>query len=704
MKSINLIAALLITGLSSAFAQQQVFDEHKIVLKPFNYNEVKLQDSPLKHQFDEVENYYLAIPNDDLLKGFRERAGLPTNDAKNMGGWYTSDTFHIFGQLLGGMSRLYAVSGNEALKTKVAYLISEWAKTIDKDGYFFYTSHPNAKPYVYEKMVGGLVDAYVFTGNNQALQELSIITDWAEKNLPRERIYGQTQSEWYTLSENLYRAYEVTKDNKYRDFARVWEYTEYWDTYLKKDGPPVGKTRHHAYSHLNTLNGAAAAYLVSGDNKYKTIIENAYDYFQNEQVFATGGFGPNERLLPKDQLINVLDDTHNSFETQCGSWAIFKLSKYLMEITGDAEYGDWIEKMTINGIGANIPMTKDGKVQYYSDYNPREGTRHNHHAGWSCCAGTRPQAVAEYADLIYFKDKTGLYVNLYTPSKTGWNGLSVTQTTHYPESNQTEFSISTHLSGIKSTLSFRNPGWAKTLPKITINGKAITPLTSQHWLKVSRVWKNGDKVKIVFPMNLYIDRLDENKPFPAAIMYGPVAMAVNVTEQYPADIADQQKLSANFISVANAPLNYKIRSHAELTLRPYYQFAENEPYVLYVDPAVKNIVLTQDMHFKGNWQKGRGPYFTKDKNASVSTSFNGTGIIIATGNFKNAGIMKVEIDGKVADMLDTYATTDSDIATADKIYAGLTKGNHRVVVSVSGDKNPKSKDIFINVGHFKVID
>ncbi len=135
------VAAYIVNSIN---AQQQVFDKNKLLLEPFEYNEVKLLESPLKKQFNEVESYYLAIPNDDLLKGFRERAGLPTNGAKDMGGWYTNDVFHVFGQFLSGMSRLYAVSGNTALRTKVNTLVDEWFKTIDKDGYFFYSKKPNA--------------------------------------------------------------------------------------------------------------------------------------------------------------------------------------------------------------------------------------------------------------------------------------------------------------------------------------------------------------------------------------------------------------------------------------------------------------------------------------------------------------------------------------------------------------------------------
>ena len=89
---------------------------------------------------------------------------------------------------------------------------------------------------------------------------------------------------------------------------------------------------------------------------------NAADYLQREQCFATGGFGPDELLLPHDRLLERLGNTHNTFETQCGSWAVFKLVKYLISFTGDAKYGDWVERLILNRLGASLPMTSDGRV------------------------------------------------------------------------------------------------------------------------------------------------------------------------------------------------------------------------------------------------------------------------------------------------------------------------------------------------------
>src|ERR1035441_958292 len=75
------------------------------MIQPFDYHGVTLDDGEFKRQFDEVRCFYLRIPNDDLLKGFRLRAGLPA-PGEDLGGWYTRDVGHIFGQVISGLSRM----------------------------------------------------------------------------------------------------------------------------------------------------------------------------------------------------------------------------------------------------------------------------------------------------------------------------------------------------------------------------------------------------------------------------------------------------------------------------------------------------------------------------------------------------------------------------------------------------------------------
>ena len=53
--------------------QQQV----PIRLTPFDYDGVRLLDGMLKKQYEATRDYYFNLPNDDLLLGYRKRAGLP---------------------------------------------------------------------------------------------------------------------------------------------------------------------------------------------------------------------------------------------------------------------------------------------------------------------------------------------------------------------------------------------------------------------------------------------------------------------------------------------------------------------------------------------------------------------------------------------------------------------------------------------------
>lgn len=308
------------------------------ILQAFDFTGVTLDRGWLRTQVEETRKFYLGLNNDELLKGFRRRAGKPA-PGKELLGWYGSDTFHVFGQIVSGLARLYAATGDPACRDKAKFLVTQWGNCLAPDGYFYYSRRPNAPHYTYDKMMWGLLDAYHYCGSGEALQYAGRITDWAIKNLPRIRQLGHTATEWYTLSENLYRAYLLTGDPKYRDFAREWEYTEYWDIYARDadlfarrpDGRQTPSC--HAYSHVNTLGGAGAAYLVTGQPRYLDILKNAYDYLQSHETFATGGYGPDEQLLPRDELIRHLYYTSATFETQCGSWAAFKMARYLMTFT-----------------------------------------------------------------------------------------------------------------------------------------------------------------------------------------------------------------------------------------------------------------------------------------------------------------------------------------------------------------------------------
>src|SRR5258708_35636284 len=97
--------------------------------------------------------------------------------------------------------------------------------------------------------------------------------------------------------------------------------------------------------------------------------------------------------------------------------------------------------MVYNGIGAAVPVTPAGKTFYYSDYRVGGGMKVYYWDAWPCCSGTYIQAVADYHNLIYYKDASSLYVNLFVSSEVTWNHpggeVKLAQETDYPEAETT---------------------------------------------------------------------------------------------------------------------------------------------------------------------------------------------------------------------------------------------------------------------------
>ncbi len=430
---------------------------------------------------------------------------------------------------------------------------------------------------------------------------------------------------------------------------------------------------------------------------------HAYDDLTANQCFATGGFGPDEQLLPRAAWRKKTDFTHNSFETQCGAFAVFKLCKYLMTITGDARYGDWIERLVFNALAATIPMSADGRVFYYSDYCALGGSKRNHTVGWSCCTGTRPMALADLHDLIYFHSTDGLHVNLFVPSTLDWNGpdgrLTIRQRTHFPEDDSTEL-VMTIRRPVTFNLKLRSPGWLAGRLAVDVNGQpAAAPVDAHGWAVVRRLWRNGDRVVIHLPMKFDIKPLDTSAPLPAAIMRGPVALAVRAADKNPGVLLRAGDLERALIPSDGEPLYYHARSDASLLVRPFYALKEGEPYFLYLDP---NRYSHRSAQFTGgDWRESEAFRYYDRPGASVEFAFEGTGVRWIGYRFDDAGLAEVKIDGQSVAKVEQYAPRRDQPFEWRK--DGLNRGSHRLTLTILDTKPEQSKGRFINVAGFEVI-
>jgi DUF1680 family protein len=565
----------------------------KNTIDAFDYEGVRLRDSRCRGQVLAAREFYLGLSDDDILHGFRRAAGLPA-PGKPLGGWCKENSSTVLGQWLSGMARLYRATGDTEVRDKAARLMSEWARTIKPNG------DCGMRHYPFDKMVCGLVDMARYAGHPDATPLLGKITSFARSNFEHENMvvvpshntmyYGLPQ-EWYTLAENLYRAYQLTGDESYKAFAEVWLYPQYWNKFANTSAAE-GAQGVHAYSHVNSFSSAGMAYAVTGNPTYLRIIRNAYDYLQQTQCYATGGFGPNERLMsPGGSLGRALETRSDTFETICGSWAGFKLSRYLMQFTGEARYGDWIERLFYNGVGASLPLRPGGRNFYYSDYRISGGMKVDYWENFTCCSATYIQNMADYHNLIYYRDPSGLYVNLYVPSDVTWSGpqgqVRLVQETGYPETDTSTLTVDA-APGSEFALRLRVPGWSPDM-SIRVNGAdAGVACKPGEWAVVRRPWQKGDRVEIRIPLRFRMEAVDKQHPDRVAVVRGPVVFALDYNYHDPAFELPKTPVELNRALVAdNAPAVFRVQRPdgrpVRLKFRPFYDFAEEFPYLMYFD-------------------------------------------------------------------------------------------------------------------------
>ncbi|HEY4050697.1 MAG TPA: beta-L-arabinofuranosidase domain-containing protein [Acidobacteriaceae bacterium] len=541
------------------------------LLQEFGYGQVSLASTPQRSQFEQTQAVLLALDEDSLLKPFRKRSGLFA-PGPDLGGWYDEfagyDYIHsidhgfapgaTFGQWISALTRGYAATGSPEALAKVDRLFSGYRATIS--GRFY--DHARFPAYTYDKLVLACIDAKQLCGRADGLTVLEETTDAALPHLPARALDRGAEmcslpheasgpkdesfcwDESYTLPENLFLAFQRGAGERFRALGkRYLKDDTYFDPLSENRDVLAGK---HAYSYMNALSSAMQAYLTLGSQKHLLAASNAFRMIRTSQSFATGGWGPDEMFQPahEGKLGDSLDTTHASFETPCGAYAHFKLTRYLLRVTRNPEYGDSMEQVMLNTVLGAKPLQLDGRAFYYSDYN-FTGRKVYYRNPWPCCSGTLPQIAADYHISIYFREAQGVVTNLYIPSTARWTqdgtAFRLNQSGAYPDDSHILFSIEASRP-TETTLSFRIPSWTRGA-ELRVNGKRMdTLILPGTFAAVRRVWHSGDQVELELPMPLYLKPVDEQHPDVVALQAGPRVLFA-ITPAAPA-ITRRQLLAA----------------------------------------------------------------------------------------------------------------------------------------------------------------
>jgi DUF1680 family protein len=512
-------------------------------LAPFDYADVSVVSELHARQLRETHAVLMELSEDSLLKPFRQMAGQPAPGV-DMGGWYHYEPGDLpedgsgfapaapFGQWVSALARMSAILNSQPTRDKVIRLNRLYAQTISGD---FYRSN-RFPTYCYDKLVCGLTDSRRLAGDRDAFAILEQTTDTALPHFPSHAVEHDihwrtdhpgddyTWDESYTISENLFLAYQQGAGERYRKLGAQYLDDVYYDPLARGESNLNGR---HAYSHVNSLSSAMQAYLTLGSEKHLRAARNAFDMVE-EQSFATGGWGPDEMLRApgSDDVFDSLTKTHHSFETPCGSYAHFKLTRYLLRVTRNPRYGDSMERVMYNTVLGAKPLLADGSTFYYSDYNFK-GSKFYHQNHWPCCSGTLPQVAADYGINSYFRGSDGIYVNLYIPSTVIYPNdgaqITLTQRGDYPLDREVTLEVKTSKRS-EFAVHLRIPAWADGAA-IAVNGKRVRDgVNPGTFATIRRRWKSGDRIELELPLRNRLEAINSRHPETVALLRGPLVL------------------------------------------------------------------------------------------------------------------------------------------------------------------------------------
>lgn len=555
MKSyITLALALAIGCLTQASAQSIYPGQHEGKLKvetsapvralSFDLKDVKLLPGRVRDNLERDSAWMVSIPVGRLLHSFRNNAGTFAGleggyeSVKKLGGWESLDCDlrgHTTGHLLSAYGLMYAATGAEVFKLKGDSLVSGLAEVQDALGGGYLSAFPEelinrnlrgksvwAPWYTLHKLFSGLIDQYLYSDNRQALDIAVKMGDWAYGKLmgqPEETRRLMLRNEFGGVNEAFYNLYAVTGDTRYRDLARYFYHNDVIDP-LAEGNTDFGTK--HTNTFIPKVIAEARNYELTSDGRSRGIARLFWDETTGHHSFVTGSCSQKEHFFDPAQFSRFINGYTG--ETCC-TYNMLKLSRHLFTWDPSPAVADYYERALYNHILAQQD-TLSGMVCYFL---PLLSGSHKVYStpeqSFWCCVGSGFESHAKYAEGIYYHGDDNLYVNLFIPSRLTWaeKGLTLTQTTSFPESETTRLTIDKAPAG-ELTLSLRYPSWSGK-PVVKVNGRKVAVKGSpSSYIPVKRKWREGDVVEVTYPMSLRVETAPDT-PSRGALLYGPVVLA-----------------------------------------------------------------------------------------------------------------------------------------------------------------------------------
>jgi DUF1680 family protein len=551
--------------------------------------------SAMENNVDYLMNFYSA---DELLRPFRQRAGLPVDPTlpAPVPFWDTDLPGSNAGRFLMGAGNTLRWMEEPKLRAKLNTVVNGISECREPDGYimgyakntifhFFYSERAG---YTRSWVTHGLIAAGR-AGNPKAYGLLRGFYDWFDKNpyLPevlRRAGYG---IQGQIADTETY----FTPVGKPKDIQVVQQYYQenYWMKELAADDPSAiwQYPYDHPHNYLITaLEAYMDQYLATGDKKYFDASLGGWNLYHDDWMNVGGSVAITEGdpYPPKSYILSP------SPAELCGSafWVLYN-QRFALLYPNQEKYVTEIEKCIYN-VGLADQVGGQGFRYHANLVGTKEGPQWGTFAKNTCCEGQGTRLIGSLPEYIYSLAKDGVYVRLYAPSTIHWkqNGhdLGLWMQTTFPYSPNVTLLVTT-AAPVASMIRVRTPSWAARDMQILVNGQVKALGKPGTYTVLSRTWKNGDVISFTLPMAFRATRYTGLQAIPGrdryAIEYGPILMAAVGpldNNQQLAFSESPEHLIQSLKPIDGQPLHFSIPGDPAHQYMPYW-LIQNETFTCF---------------------------------------------------------------------------------------------------------------------------
>ncbi len=343
-----------------------------------------------------------------------------------------------------------------------------------------------------------------------------------------------------SVLEPIAMLYRLTGEPRYLKFCNrivdAWEDESDPETWMYDDGchllnsllehGNVYKTANRkAYEMLSNLVGLLEFYRLNPDERFFIACKKAWADIVSKRLYITGTASYHEQFTPNHRL-----PSGQALGEGCVTVTWMQLTRHLLELTGESQYADELERTIYNALpAAQSPLT--GEVTYFS---PLIGKKHyNGHdekmdPAISCCSSSIPRGLAMIPTFASGTLNGKPTLLQYIPGKHVLNLAQQTVTLNvtgdYPQTGNFEIEVEID-EAIQFPIILRVPTWAKKF-EATIDGTAYTPKDSRM-IEIERNWSSGDKIEVTIPLEIRRVTDGDKTTESIAFVRGPQVLATD---------------------------------------------------------------------------------------------------------------------------------------------------------------------------------